>query len=410
MRLPSQKLPDFPTSPQNQPGFVLLVGILVVTVIIIFSAGQFGRVANFVRQGSNKVVQQQAVNLAEAGVDYAIWQLNENAGNWFGSGVEITVGTTGTFFVTVTNESANIKNVVATGYVPNSTSPRQKSTVKTQVVIDTETISFNYAVQVGNGGVRMENSATIIGTVYSNKTGGNSIEGYNTTVIEGDAYASGTITSPRPAVTGTKYENRPQSGFPTVDYDYWKQAAQDGGTIDCSLTPGECSITTNKTIGPKKYAGNLTISNGAIVTMNGPLYVTGIFDLKNDNTKLKLSDSFGSNGSVLITDGQVIVQNGASVLPTSSTPKGYILVVTTSTDLDKAINIKNSGNNAVFYALDGGALIENDDISVTAIVAKQLNIKNNARLTYEEGLADSQFSTGPGGSWTIRKGSYQYTK
>lgn len=277
------------------------------------------------------------------------------------------------------------------------------------VYIDSQIVSFNYAVQVGTGGVKMNNSAKIIGTVYSNQTGV-SINGSGTTTIEGDAFAVGTITSPAPLVTGTKYQNQPESQFPQIDYDYWKDKADDGGTINCASTPDLCDIKTNTSIGPKKYIGKLIISNGAKVTMDGPLYITEEFNIKNDNSELKLNDSFGSNGTVLITDGFVIVENGAAVLPTSSTPKGYVLVVSTSTDQDQAINIKNAGNNALFYALEGGALIENDDASVTALVAKRLLIKNNAVLTYDLGLADPRFTEGPGGSWQIKKGTYRYTE
>ena len=399
----SPKLPGFPSIPQSQSGFVLLVGILVVTAIIILSASQFGRVANFVRQGSNKVVQQQAVNLAEAGVDYAIWQLNENAGDWFGPGVEITVGTTGTFFVTVTPESANIKNVVVTGYVPNSISPRQKATVKTQVVIDAETISFNYAVQVGTGGVEMENSATINGTAYSN---GN-ITGSGSSVINGEAWAVGTISSPDPTITlQPPHPNSPPSTMPTVDYQFWKDAATAGGTTNCPN--GVCRYDSGSpNLGPQKFIGNLDIAGGAQATMNGPIYVTGNVEIRN-SASLKLNENFGSNSTMLIVDGTVDIHNGGTLVPTNSTPKGYIMAVTLST-ADPALSVRNRGVNAILYALEGTAEVRND-ATVTAIVAKKLIIRNSAILTYDQGLANAQFTTGPGGTWVIRKGSYQYTK
>jgi len=400
----------------HKSGFVLLIGILVVTAIIILSASQFDRVANFVRQGSNKVIQQQAVNLAEAGVDYAIWQLNANAGNWYDSETEIAVGTTGTFFATATDASANIKNVVVTGYVPNSTSPRQKSTVKTQVVIDTETISFNYAVQVGTGGVQMDNNSTITGNVYSNKTGV-SISGGNGSRITGSAFAVGTISSPDPTVTGTRHENQAASTMPTVNYQQWRDAAATGGTTQCSPT---CTLSGSGNVGPKKYQGNLTFAASSTYSMKGPIYVTGDVILYN-KAKLNLDSSFGSNGSVIIADGKIFVDNLAEINPTNSTPKGYILVISTSTadtnqvncgvpDVNSnAICIDNNGVNAIFYALEGGATMDNNS-GVASLLAKKLFLDNSATMAYQSGLASAQFTTGPGGSWVIRKGSYQYTK
>ncbi|KKR87950.1 MAG: hypothetical protein UU34_C0002G0067 [Candidatus Curtissbacteria bacterium GW2011_GWA1_41_11] len=404
-----KKFFNLPTLPKNQPGFVLLVGILVVTVIIIFSAGQFDRVANFVRQGSNKVVQQQAVNLAEAGVDYAIWQLNKNAGNWYGTGTEVAVGTTGTFFVTVTDESANIKNVVATGYVPNSTSPRQKSTVKTQVVIGGQTIEFNFATQTGTGGITMNQSSTINGNIYSN--GNISAGNGSQQTIDGEAYAVGTIDSPPITVTsGVIEENQEPEDMPTIDYQLWKDEATAGGIIDCAITPSSCNIDgVIASIGPKKYIGNLTISNQAKVTVTGPIYVeNGNIIVRNGGTQVNLSQSFGSEGTVIITNGTITVEQGGAFNPNSASPPGYILVVTTST-LDPAMSVSNQGANAVFYALDGGAELS-QSAQVNALVAKKLIMRNSATLTYASGLASAKFSSGPGGSWEIRKGSYQYTK
>src|SRR4030042_2608601 len=107
---------------RSRPGFVLLLGIIIITAVLILTTSQFDRVAHFVRFGSNKVMQQQALNLAEAGVDYALWQLNKNAGDWYGTATEVEVANTGTFFVTVTDDGP-FKKIFSTGYIPNSTNP-----------------------------------------------------------------------------------------------------------------------------------------------------------------------------------------------------------------------------------------------------------------------------------------------
>jgi len=52
----------------------------------------------------------------------------------------------------------------------------------------------------------------------------------------------------------------------------------------------------------------------------------------------------------------------------------------------------------------------NSNGTIVAMAANKLVLNSNATLTYDEGLASAQFSGGPGGSWQIRKGSYQYTK
>jgi len=405
------QLPNYPTTqlPNFENGFTLLFAIIIITAILIFVASQFDRLANFIRFSGQKTLEQQALSLADAGVEYAIFKLNENAGNWYGSGSEISVGNTGTFFVTVTDDSPTTKLIQSTSYVPNSTNVRKKAAIKVQMVIGNQTIAFNFATQTGEGGVEMNQSSTINGNIYSNGsiTAGNG----NQQTIDGEAYAVGTIDSPPIDVTsGIIEENQPPEPLPTVDYQFWRDEATAGGTIDCAITPSDCDIDGIVTsIGPKKYIGNLTISNQSVVTIEGPIYVeSGNLTVRNGGTEVNLSESFGSSGTVIITDGIVTVEQGGAFNPNSASPEGYILVVTTST-AEPAMSISNQGANAVFYALDGAAELT-QSAQVNSLVAKKLTMRNSATLTYASGLASAKFSSGPGGSWVVKRGSYQYTK
>src|SRR3989338_1920028 len=390
---------------QFASGQMMIIAIIFLAVILVISAALFTSVAGFLRFGSNSILREQATNLAEEGVDYAIWQLNETAGGCPDCGTENSLGSTGSFMVTIEDKSAALKEITSTGYVPNDDSPRAKRTVKVDVLISAENIAFRYAVEVGTGGVSMENTALITGTVYSNKAGV-SINGSGSSKIDGDAYTVGTITTPDPTVTGTKYQNQPASEMPTVDYQYWKNQAEAGGTTNCPA--GLCKYDGGvHNLGPRKLVGKLELANSAYVTMDGPIYVTGDVEVHN-SAVLKLNDNFGSNGSVLIADGTITVRNDGELQPTNATPKGYILAVTTSTDPNQAISIRNRGVNAIFYALDGTAEMRNN-AKVTALVAKQLIIRNSASLDYDSGLASAQFSSGTGGSWQIKRGTYRFT-
>ncbi len=372
-----------------------------MTIILILTSNLFNRTTEFLRFGSRTVTAEQANSLAEAGIDKALWQLNKTAGSYVGEN-NTQLGSIGSFTVTIANKSSNLKTLTATGYVPNSASPISKKVIKLDVDIDSSIIDFNYAVQVGTGGISMSNNATVNGSVYSNKTGPSSISGSNGARITGDAFSVGNITSPNPTVGGTKHQNQQASQMPSVDYQSWEDDATSGGTTICSPT---CLISSG-TIGPRKYQGNINITNGSTVTLNGPIYVTGNVNVDN-NGKVNLASSFGSNGTVFITDGTVNVSNNGGFNPNNSTPKGYILVVTTSTS-PNAMTISNNGANAIFYALDGGASLSNN-AQVTALVAASLTMGNNATLNYDSGLADASFTSGPGGSWQAIKGTYRYS-
>jgi hypothetical protein len=45
----------------------------------------------------------------------------------------------------------------------------------------------------------------------------------------------------------------------------------------------------------------------------------------------------------------------------------------------------------------------NNGANVTEVVANKLSLENNAIVTYEQGLINSNFSSGPSGGWSIDK-------
>jgi len=397
---------------------MLILGLIFLMVVLILSATLFARVANFLRFGSNSILREQAVNLAEAGIDNAIWQLNKTAGNCPSPycGTEQVVGTTGSFIVTIQDKTASLKTITSTGYIPNATTPRAKRTIKTDVLVSSETVSFRYAVQVGTGGVDMSNSSIINGNVYTN----GSIIGANSSRIKGDAYAVGTINDPpctpsppAPAPGCIEHESQPPSQIPdiTAIVSDAKTAAETGGIINCAETPSLCTIDAvgEANVGPKKYInGDLSITNNITATLKGPIWIeNNDFSMSQGNTILKLDESFGSNNVAIIVDGTIDLTQGGTFQPTSATPKGYIMLVSNSTS-NQAIQISQSGSAAIFYSLNGGAQLS-QSASVTSLVAQTLTMTQNSQLTYDSGLASASFTTGPGGSWQVKRGTYRFT-
>ncbi len=392
-------------------GQVLIIAIIFLAVILILTTAMFSKVSSFLRFGNISFEASQATALAEAGVDNTVWLLNTNGGNCPAAcTTETTMGTVGTFKVTVQNKPPNLKTITSTGYIPNSTNPKSKRTVKVDVGINNQIIAFNYAVQVGAGGVDLGQSAQIAGSVYSNKTGSASISCGNSAVITGDAFAVGTISmgSPPCVSDARKHENQQPTQMPQFNYQQWIDEATNGGTIDCAQTPSQCNLSGFVTIGNKKYInGDINLAQSTIVTMVGPVYIeNGSLDLGQDS-RLDLDSSFGSTSTALVLDGTVNVGQGATINSTTASPKGYIMLATTSTQ-NPAIRIGQSGANAIFYALNGGVRL-GQSAHATAIIANTLTLSQSATLTYDEGLASMDISSGPGGSWQIKKGTYKQT-
>ena len=140
------------------------------------------------------VAKAQALALAEAGIDNAIYQLNQNP-NY--SGETNTALGAGTFTTTVATVSQNTKRITATGNVSYGRGLTTSRTVQTTASIDLTTVSFAYGVQVGQGGLTMYNGSQINGNVFSNGT----ISG-GAGVITGDALVAGGV-APVPDQTWT---------------------------------------------------------------------------------------------------------------------------------------------------------------------------------------------------------------
>lgn len=383
---------------------MLVIAIIFLAVVMILAASLFSRTAGFLRFGSKSISQEQAINLAEAGIERTLWKMNETAGACSDCSQEYTVGTTGSFIVTIqekTPPNPNLKTIIATGYIPNSTNPRTKQTIKTAVYVTNQQISFNYATQTDTGGLEMNSNATINnGNAYTN----GDIVGTSNSRINGDAFAAGTISSPDPTITGTINPGASPKPLPTFDAQYWKDQANinnDPNIGDLTYNAGSHDL------GPKKIQGNLTLNSNAWLTIHGPLHVTGNFAM-NSNTRLYIDDSFGSTGTVVIVDGNISLNSNAQVFSTNATPKGYIILASTKSPPGNAIDLNSNAKAGVLYALSGNLQI-NSNGQVIALAANKLILNSNATLNYDEGLASAQFSSGPGGSWQIKKGTYKFT-
>jgi len=54
-------------------GQILIVTIIFLAVIVNLSTSVFSRVASYLHFNSSSALREQAVHLAEGGVDYAVW-------------------------------------------------------------------------------------------------------------------------------------------------------------------------------------------------------------------------------------------------------------------------------------------------------------------------------------------------
>jgi hypothetical protein len=392
---------------------------------------------------------QVAQALCDAGIERAIWRLNNG---------EVYIGEnnlvlpTGMIDIAVTGD-LDSKEILATAYVPNKEdTKRTERTVRAKLAAERNegNFAFHYGIQVGETGLIMSNNSMVVGNVYS----GGSIEGGNGAYILGDAYVSGdgnrinnvrigcpsTMSAPCPlggiagdahvhtivgsyiygdayystnanlvssTVVGTKYENSPSPEpleLPISDLSIstWKTWAESGGTYS-----GNYTFSANGAIvdlGPYKIDGNLTITNGATLNLTGVLWVTGKVTFS-QNAIIKLASNFGPKSGLIIADGQIYTENNV-IMKGSGDPASYIMMAST-TGTEPAIDVSNNSSSVVYYAGNGYIDVANN-AHIRSLSAKGIRLKNGAIVEYDVGLANSNFSAGPGGSWKLKEWQVVY--
>src|SRR5688572_21391847 len=116
---------------KNQSGQVMIIALIVLGFVLLNTLFIIGGSVVYFQNSHYSIEAQQAINLAEAGIDKAIASLNVSAGSYSGDN-EIVLDT-GSVSINITSPNPNSRLVEATGYVPNKTNPKAKRTVKIQV-------------------------------------------------------------------------------------------------------------------------------------------------------------------------------------------------------------------------------------------------------------------------------------
>lgn len=275
-------------------------------------------------------------------------------------------------------------------------------------------------------------------STWSNTTP-NGLDGYfrlaiggGTSLIGGNTYTTGVNvgdiawahTVQGATVTGTlycqigTYTNKPcntsrpdPTPIPMPMSDNNIQALKDeaaaGGVIN-----GNYDVNwAGATLGPKKIQGNLTVSGGGTLTMTGNLWITGSVTITGGG-RVRLDASYGATDGALVTDGVVTISGGAQ-FSGSGTSGSYPFLITTSScptapgcNGNRAITLTGGAGTVALVAQDGTVEI-NGGTSLKAVTARQISMTGGASLTYDSGLINTNFSSGPGGGWILQPGTWR---
>lgn len=231
------------------------------------------------------------------------------------------------------------------------------------------------------------------------------------TLLVGDAYAhtvtDSTVAGNLYCQTGsgnnkacdTSRADPAPSTLPISDSNIagWKNEALTGGTITGNYTASGIS-----SLGPKKITGNLIVDG--ILTITGTLWVEGSITVNNGST-VQLSSGYGGGSGIVMADGIVDLSNNAIFLG-SGNPASFIMMLTTSdcssgtTCGQNAMEVSNNVGAVVLVAQNGTIHLNNNS-GAKEVVGNKIIVDNGSIITYDLGLADVNFTSGPSGGWNV---------
>lgn len=179
----------------------------------------------------------------------------------------------------------------------------------------------------------------------------------------------------------------------------WKDQA------DVNTTSSISNCVAN--LGPTRVVGNISLGNNCTIIVQSPIWVTGNITLGNDNT-FRLNSSYGTTSGLIVIDGKIIMGNNNSFAG-SGQGSSLLMVLTTfdsRVNNEDAVTIGNNGNTGVFYA-DKGIINPGNNNQFRELTAWKIRLANNAQINYETGLSSTLFSSGPSGTFSLVKGTYQ---
>lgn len=392
----------------NKGGYVVIFAtILFVGISLAFLFGIITPLTRYILISRSLINSKQALYSAESLNEDIAFRLKNSK----------PVQSTENLSVGGVSSSAQVVDVLGDKKITSTSIGDYSRTIQSNVT-QISGASFYYALQSGNGGFQIANSQ-VIGNVNSSGsisgsngaqiTGGAIASSISNVNIGGDAWANSVSSS---NITGSLYcqtgsnNNKscntskgtpPTQNYPISDADIaqWKNDALSGGSTSTVSVPG------TRSLGPIKINGDLTV--GGTLNLEGNLWVTGNLNVQT-NATIKLSSQYGNNGAIIVVDGKTSVQNNTNFITNASS--SYIMIVSTSNcdgtncSNSYAIDLSNNANAVIMNAQSGGIHL-NNGAGANVVTGNKIVIDPQSTITYNSGLVNTSFYSGPSASWNI---------
>ncbi|HEY4516606.1 MAG TPA: hypothetical protein VJG64_01525 [Candidatus Paceibacterota bacterium] len=420
---------------QSERGQVLLgVAVLFTIVVTTIILGLVSPIIRQIEIGNDFRLSRQSYFAAEALGEDLVYRFK--TGKLTPSSASLTLGDASATAIVVSG--LNTQEITSTG-----TLHELYRVVKISLQRGTG-ISFNYAIQSGEGGFELRNSSSISGNVYSAGPvfgAGNVIRGgvissgpngivwgihatssvyahsvgadLQATIVDKDAYyATSTVNTTVSGASHPGSPDQPTIPLPISDSQIseWEGEAAAGGTISSCDGNGDYTINSNTTLGPKKITCNLIVKNTTL-TVTGPLWVVGDITTVTNPT-IKMDPSLGSQNVAIIADNPgnqsgsgVISINQGTIFEGSGSTGSYVFMISQNNSAETggtndAITLSQSSTALVAYASHGQITLS-QSANASETTGYKILLTQSAEVTYDTGLPSTVFDSGPSGGYAI---------
>ncbi len=395
------------------------LAILSSLLLMLYSLSVY-----YLNSSKLEIMRTQAYSLAEGGIDKALHELSYDPSYSGETNLTIT-GNVGVADITVTSVDSSTRIITSQSYIPNKTNTQFAR--KFRVVANRDPSvsgnAFTFAIQAGEGGFwsAIGKNPHINGSIYSNQNV--EILGPGS-AVDGNVDAVGTVKVPKKSVAGSITQGVSVAPMPTVDFEYWKEQAQNIGTThdgDYSIAgngdyyfggAGNISIIT----------GRLLISGNANIYLKGPVWIKGTNGSSieiSSNPKIYISADLEGNKTIILCDGKITFSGNARIesqkadtwLLLISTYPGSLDVNNTSIAIDANVHLEDTILYGYNSAINFGT--NSSGVFAGAFVAQKILIYSNLSLSYQTGLGSislEQAQAPEGGGFTVSNSSFAELK
>lgn len=195
----------------------------------------------------------------------------------------------------------------------------------------------------------------------------------------------------------------PPLNFPIsqANIDEWKDLADDSVVTGNLTIQWPCTTTLQK----KKYVGNVTVQGGCNIQIESPVWIIGNLTVTGGST-VRLNSSFGPASGVVIADGTIVLNGGSKFLGSGQAGSYLTAISTYNSQVNPAITVSGGNSSSIVFA-PYGVIDLQGGTNLREATAWKIKLSGGAIVTYETGVANPFFSSGPQGSYSVINGSYQ---